>query len=97
MLIIAIAGIQMALGRGGSGAERFLVYWPAVESLKTAAFAPVSGAGPHLGLAVFYVADLFMLSAALWSLRTRIYHGRSVRAHHLSGRHPVQPLARRQA
>jgi hypothetical protein len=71
MVIIAVAGIQMALGRGGAEAERYLVYWPAVETLKTAAFSPTATAGSHLALAALYVAVLFALSYLVWSLRTR--------------------------
>lgn len=73
MIIVAVAGIQMALGRGGSDAERFLVYWPGVESLKTAAFAPVPDAATFLGLGVLYIVVLLGLSGLVWAYRTRIW------------------------
>jgi hypothetical protein len=73
MIIIAVAGIQMALGRGGSSAERYLVYWPAVEALKTAVFSPTIEVGRHLGQAGLYVVALFALSYLVWSYRTRIW------------------------
>lgn len=73
MIIIAIAGIQMALGRGGASAEKYLIYWPAVEALKTAAFSPTPAVGSHLGLAALYVVGLFLASFAVWSWRTRIW------------------------
>jgi hypothetical protein len=76
MIIIAIAGIEMALGRGDSSAERYLPYWPAVEALKTAAFSPTASwgeVGRHLGQAGLYAAVLFALSFAVWSYRTRIW------------------------
>lgn len=31
MILVALAGIQMALGRGGSDAGRYLPYWPGVR------------------------------------------------------------------
>jgi hypothetical protein len=73
MIIIAIAGIQMALGRSGAEAEKYLVYWPAVEGLKTAAFSPTAAVGGHLAQAGGYVAVLFALSFVVWSYRTRIW------------------------
>jgi hypothetical protein len=73
MIIIAIAGIQMALGRGGAAAEKYLIYWPAVEALKTSAFSPTPAVGRHLALAALYAAVLFGASFAVWSWRTRVY------------------------
>jgi hypothetical protein len=73
MIIIAVAGIQMALGRGGADAEKYLVYWPAVEALKTATFGPTAEVGRHLGQSALYVVVLFALSYLVWSLRTRIW------------------------
>ena len=73
MIVIAIAGIQMALGRGGAAAARYLVYWPAVAALKTAAFGPSAQAGRHLAQAGLYIAVLFALSYVVWSLRTRVW------------------------
>jgi hypothetical protein len=73
MIIIAIAGIEMALGRGGAAAEQYLPYWPAVEALKTAAFSPTAEVARHLGQAGLYVAVLFALSYVVWSYRTRIW------------------------
>jgi hypothetical protein len=72
MIIIAVAGVQMALGRGGAEAERYLIYWPAVEALKTAAFSPSAAVSLHLAQAGLYAAVLFALSYLVWSLRTRI-------------------------
>jgi ABC-2 type transporter len=73
MIVIAVAGVQMALGRGGADAEKYLVYWPAVEALKTAAFSPTAEVGRHLGQAGLYVVVLFALSYLVWNLRTRIW------------------------
>ena len=73
MIIIAIAGIQMALGRGGAEAEKFLVYWPAVEVLKTSTFSSTAAVGGHLAQAGGYVTVLFALSFVVWSYRTRIW------------------------
>jgi len=73
MIIIAIAGIQMALGRGGAAAEKYLIYWPAVEALKTSAFSPAPAVGVHLALGALYAAVLFAASFAVWSWRTRVY------------------------
>jgi hypothetical protein len=73
MIIIAIAGIQMALGRGGAAAEKYLVYWPAVEALKSAAASPTAVIGGHLAQAGLYVSVLFALSYVVWSYRTRIW------------------------
>ena len=75
MIIIAVAGIQMALGRGGAVAEKYLIYWPAVEALKTSAFSPTPApaVAAHLGLAALYVAVLFAASYVVWSWRTRVW------------------------
>lgn len=73
MIIIAVAGIQMALGRGGAEAEKYLVYWPAVEVLKSAAFSPAVVLGGHLAQAGGYIAVLFALSFVVWSYRTRVW------------------------
>jgi hypothetical protein len=73
MIVIAIAGVQMALGRGGADAEKYLVYWPAVEALKTAAYSPTADVGSHFGQAALYVVVLFALSYLVWNLRTRIW------------------------
>lgn len=75
MIVIAVAGIQMALGRGGSTAERYLPYWPAVESLKTAAFSSGGAVGGPLALGGAYVVVLLGLSFVVWRLRTRIWRG----------------------
>lgn len=73
MIIIAVAGIQMALGRGGSDAEQYLPYWPAVEALKTAAFSASTDVVRHAAQAGLYVTVLFILSYVVWSYRTRIW------------------------
>jgi hypothetical protein len=72
MILIAIAGIQMALGRGGSEAERYLPYWPTVEALKRASVEP-AGAVPYLLLAASYIIALLLLAGIVWKLRTQVY------------------------
>jgi hypothetical protein len=72
MIIISVAGIQMALGRGNSSAERYLVYWPAVEALKTGVFAPSGWATGPLLLGIAYVVVLLALASSVWGLRTRV-------------------------
>lgn len=73
MIIISLAGIQMALGRGGSTAERYLVFWPAVEALKTGVFAPSGWAVGPLLLGLGYVVGLLVLASAVWGFRTRVH------------------------
>lgn len=73
MILIAAAGIQMALGRGGSDAERFLPYWPGVEALKGAMFDTRPGVW-HLHLqAALYVVALLAIAAVIWSSRTQVW------------------------
>ena len=72
MILIAVAGIQMALGRGGSDAERYLPYWPTVEALKRASVEP-EGAAPYLLLATAYIVGLLVVAGIVWKLRTRVY------------------------
>jgi len=62
-------------GRGGAAAEKYLIYWPAVEALKTSAFSPTPApaVAAHLGLAALYVAVLFAASYVVWSWRTRVW------------------------
>jgi hypothetical protein len=71
MVLIAVAGVQMALGRGGSEAERFLPYWPGVDALKSAVFAPDPAAG-SLALGCTYAALLLGVAAVIWITQTRI-------------------------
>jgi hypothetical protein len=73
MLLIALAGIQMALGRGGTDAERYLPYWPGVETLKTAMFHPSPELTFHVALGLGYVAVLLAATSGIWALRTRLY------------------------
>ncbi len=73
MVIIAFAGIQMALGRGGAEAEKYLVYWPAVEALKTAVFTDVTNVYRYLGQGALYAVVLFGLAYLVWTYRTRIF------------------------
>lgn len=73
MVLVAVAGIQMALGRGESSAERFLPYWPGVEALKSAVFNPGPQALSHLGLGAAYAVALLVLAAVIWNIRTRIW------------------------
>jgi hypothetical protein len=73
MVIIAVAGIQMALGRGGAEAEKYLVYWPAVEALKTGVFTDVTNVYRYLGQGALYAVVLFGLAYLVWSYRTRIF------------------------
>lgn len=72
MLLVAIAGIQMALGRGDSDAERFLPYWPGVDALKSSVFAPDPSVLPSLALGTAYAMVLFLAAAAIWTVRTNV-------------------------
>ena len=78
MVLIALAGIQMALGRGGSDAERFLPYWPTVEALKRAVAGPADTGG-YLLLAVGYIAVSLVVAGALFQRRTRVFQRRTHR------------------
>jgi ABC-2 family transporter len=90
MLLIAVAGIQMALGRGGSDAERYLPYWPTVEALKRASVDP-TGAGRYLLLAIAYILGLLILAAIVWKLRTRVYSPPRPNAGPDRSTHPADP------
>lgn len=72
MILIAFAGMQMALGRGGSSAEQYLPYWPSLDALQRATFVGGDIAGPALQ-ALAYIAALLLLSLGLWSWRTRVW------------------------
>jgi hypothetical protein len=72
MVLIALAGIQMALGRGDSDAGRFLPYWPGIEALKSTVFAPDPAAFGPLAQAAAYAAVLFLIAAVIWTFRTRV-------------------------
>ncbi|MFC6084035.1 hypothetical protein [Sphaerisporangium aureirubrum] len=73
MLLVAAAGVQMALGRAGADAERFLPYWPGIEALKSAAFVPGADVTRFLGLGALYALVLFGLSHIVWNRRTRLW------------------------
>ncbi|GIH22231.1 hypothetical protein Aph01nite_05410 [Acrocarpospora phusangensis] len=73
MLLIAAAGVQMALGRSGADAERFLPYWPGVEALKSAAFVSGADVTRFGGLGALYAVALFGLSYIVWNRRTRLW------------------------
>jgi hypothetical protein len=73
MIIVALSGIQLAIGRSDSpGAERFLLYTPPTDALKAAMFTGAFDAAA-LGLGLAYLLPLFALSYVVWSLRTRVY------------------------
>ena len=70
---MAISGVQLAIGRSDSpGAEKYLLYTPAVNVLKTATFAPPTDLGA-LAQGFGYVAVLFALSYLIWAFRTRVW------------------------
>lgn len=73
MILVAVAGVQMALGRGGADAERYLPYWPGIEALKSAVFVPGAEVTGFLGLGLGYAAGLLALSFLVWNARTRIW------------------------
>ncbi|WP_371782594.1 ABC transporter permease [Streptosporangium subroseum] len=73
MLLVAAAGVQMALGRSGADAERYLPYWPGIEALKSAAFVPGADVVRLLGLGAGYIVVIFTLSYILWNTRTRLW------------------------
>lgn len=73
MIIIAICGLQMALGRSGSDVERYLLFWPPVEALKTAGFTDSANVGRFLLQGLGYAAVLFAASYAIWVWRTRVW------------------------
>ena len=79
MIIVAISGVQLAIGRSDSGgAEKYLPYTPAVDALKTATFAPpVDGGALLVGLG--YTVGAFALAYLLWTVRTRVWPPSPVR------------------
>jgi len=73
MIIVAVSGIQLAIGRGDSaGAERYLLYTPAVDTIKAATFGG-QVEPTRLAIGFGYVAVLLALSYAIWSIRTRVW------------------------
>lgn len=73
MILVAAAGVQMALGRSGADAERYLPYWPGIEALKSAAFAPAPDVAAMLAQGAAYVVALSALSYLIWNHRTRLW------------------------
>jgi ABC-2 type transport system ATP-binding protein len=73
MIIIAICGIQMALGRSGSDAERYLPFSPSVEAMKTAAFTDSGEIWRFMAQGLGYALVLIVLSLAMWSWRMRVW------------------------
>ena len=62
MIIVAISGIQLAVGRSDSaGAEKYLLYTPAVDALKTATFTTATDL-TALWLGFGYTVVLFGIS-----------------------------------
>jgi hypothetical protein len=74
MVVVAVAGVQMALGRGDSSADRFLPYWPAIEAAKSATFTSDTSAAIWwlLGLEGLYGLVFFTVAGLVWTLRTRV-------------------------
>lgn len=72
MLLIAVAGIQMALGRGDSDAGRFLPYWPGIDALTSSVFAPNPTVLAPLLLGAAYAVCLFLIAAVIWTARTHV-------------------------
>ncbi|GAA2446695.1 hypothetical protein GCM10010191_74750 [Actinomadura vinacea] len=73
MLVVAIAGVQMALGRGDSSAEEYMPYTPAIDAMKAGAFTRTSDLAVQFGQGLLYVAVLFGLVFVVWNLRTRVW------------------------
>lgn len=71
MGLIAVAGMQMSLGRSGSDVEQWLPYWPGVDLLQRATFLG-HGYGPSAALAVGYVTLGFVIALAAWWGRFRL-------------------------
>lgn len=74
MLIVGIAGAQLAVGRseGGAGAERYLLFTPAVDALKASGLAGSSAVAPSLARGALHAVVLLGLAFVVWSRRTRI-------------------------
>ena len=72
MTLVAFAGMQMALGRGGSDVQRYLPYWPGVDALEQATFIGAPPAGSLL-LGAGYVLLGLAAGLGLWHLRTRVW------------------------
>ncbi|HVF20916.1 MAG TPA: hypothetical protein VNA14_11840 [Mycobacteriales bacterium] len=74
MLAVAAGGLQVAVGRSGADAERWMLYTPAVDAMKAAAFG---GARPAAALArgFVYVAVLLGLALIAWARATRVAPG----------------------
>ncbi|MFC5753277.1 ABC transporter permease [Actinomadura rugatobispora] len=73
MLVVAIAGVQMALGRGDSSAEEYMPYTPAIDAMKAGAFTRTGDLALQFGQGLVYVAVVFGLVFAVWNLRTRVW------------------------
>jgi hypothetical protein len=73
MLVVAIAGVQMALGRGDSTAEKYMPYTPAIDAMKAGAFTGTSDLAQQFGQGLAYVAAVFAAVFVVWNLRTRVW------------------------
>ncbi len=73
MLIVAVCGIQMALGRSGSDAERYLLFWPPVEAMRTAGFSASPEVWRFLALGAGHAMALLAAGYAVWWWRTRVW------------------------
>ncbi len=73
LIIIAICGIQVALGRSGSDAERFLLFRQPVEAIKTAGFTASTNVSSFVTLGLLYALVMFVVAYGIWALRTRVW------------------------
>lgn len=80
MILIAICGLQMALGRSGSDAERFLPFWPSVEAMKTAAFTDTGAVWGALAQGLGTALALLAAAAAIFAWRMRVWPPRRLAA-----------------
>jgi hypothetical protein len=72
MIVVAVSGIQLAVGRSDSpGAERYLLYTPAIDTLKGATFGASADFGA-LAVGAGYAVALFALSYLIFAVRTRV-------------------------
>ncbi|MFC4463815.1 hypothetical protein ACFPH6_04390 [Streptomyces xiangluensis] len=75
MAIVALCGLQLAIGRSedGADAERYLLFTPGVDAVKVSAFSDPAPIAAALGQGLGYAAVLLVLACLVWSRRTRIH------------------------
>ena len=73
LIITAICGIQVALGRSGSEAEKYLPFHPPIEVIKTAGFTESTNVCAFVLLGFGYAVIMLVAAYAIWLMRTRVW------------------------